>query len=90
MEKTSIESVTKVILRQVDGLKSLLKKNLSYENFLNVDGKARNHFDNTYSEFIKRVCEAESYITDYIKVCIKAIRFKRSHMVTFPYIKPIS
>ena len=67
-DEARIESVTQVISKHVIDLRSLLKNNLSSEDFLSIDGKSKDQFENTYINFIKRVRTTENYITEYIKV----------------------
>ena len=46
----------------------MLKRDLASDTLLGIDGKGKINFEKTYSEFIKNVCEAETFIINYIKV----------------------
>ena len=66
-----------IISGHIEEIKALLRENLTVDNMLTIDGKAKNQFETTYAEFVQKIVVVEGYIVDYIKVrsCVLSSTF---------------
>ena len=67
-ELESLVSIASMLGDLLDVLKEDLKENLDSEILLDVDGKNMDKFEDSYSTFVNKVQQIESYINNYIQV----------------------
>eukprot|EP00794_Sanderia_malayensis_P000407 gene407-1042_t len=64
-------TVAQTISRYISEIEDLIDKNLTLDNVLIVEGKAKICFENVYANFVQNIKAAEKFISDYLKSIFK-------------------